>query len=287
MPNQQNFKQDIAKGFDNYSKFTVSRVFTTTNDTLLQAEVPADFPNSALANNVEINLYSLADNSLIYSDFISNSITGAISTQRIQYSDNTYRTFLYLDFSKLTDLFIPSGQYSVSLNFLSDELGSFDDRTLKITKISNSRKEVELEVSDTTKLKMFALPALNTTWVGDAVKQVFNQPNSNQNIPTIPNNLTTSSINNQLSSSIVSSINKYNFDEGTANIYAISQNILNTAYVKVNERINQLNSSSRMRFTNEELNTIITTEVSASYVKYINDNALQVSQLPYALSTGE
>ena len=287
MANQQNFKQNIVNLAENYTKFTVSRIVSTTKDTLLEAEIPATFADSMIQNNVEINLYSLADNSLIYSDFISNSITGAITTQNIQYSDNTTRRFLYVDFSKLADLGIPTGQYSVTLNFFPDEVGSYDNRLLQITKISPSRKEIELKSSNPSVLKQFALPAINTTWVNDAIKQVFNQPNSNQNIPTIPNSLTTASINQQLTPNIVASINKYNFDEGKANIYAISQDILNIAYPLVVNRITQLTSSSRMRFTNEELNQIILTEVSSSYIRYTNDNQLRVSQLPYALTTGE
>ena len=288
MANQKNFKQDIVSLAENYTKFTVSRIVTTTKDTLLEAEVPANFSNNALQNNVEINFYSLADNSLVYSDFISNSVSGAITTQQIQYSDNTSRKFLYLDFSKLTNLNFPLGQYSVTLNFFSNEVGAYDNRILQITKISPSRKEIELQSSDPSVLKQFALPAVNTTWVSDVIKQVFNQSGSNQTtIPTIPNSLTTSSINQQLTPSVVASINKYNFDEGTVNVYQISQDILNLAYPLVVSRVNQLTSSSRMRFTNEELNQIITTAISSSYVKYTTDNQVKVSQLPYALSTGE
>jgi hypothetical protein len=288
MANQNNFKDNIQELSQQYIKFSVSRVIENKSDDLLQMEVPADFESQILNNNIEVNIYSLADNSLIYSDFISNSITGAVTVESLQYTDGTLRNLLYIDFSKLTDLILPLGQFSVSLNFFSDEVGSYDNRSLKITNISPSRTEVELESEDVDKLKSFALPALNTMWTMDAMKQVFNQTGSqNSNIPTIKTALSSSQINAQLPANTVSSISTYGFDEGDDNVYSIAQDILNIAYTQVQQSISQRMTSDRMRFTDKELNELITYALSSSYSSYANNNMVKLSQLPYTLVTGD
>ncbi len=73
MANQKNFKTNINQVLQQYSKYTVSRVIGNKADDLLDMEVPADFSEALLENNIEINVYSLADNSLIFSDFIPNN----------------------------------------------------------------------------------------------------------------------------------------------------------------------------------------------------------------------
>ena len=141
MANQENYKSNLETLSQQYNKYTVSRVVATTKDNLLEMEVPANFPEKITKANIEINLYSLADNSLIYSDFISNAITGAVTVQRLQYFDGT-RNLLFIDFSKLSDLIVPIGQYSVSLNFFQDEIGSYDNRSLSISTISPSHTAI-------------------------------------------------------------------------------------------------------------------------------------------------
>ena len=119
MANQQNYESNLADLSGQYTKYLVSRVIANKSDDLLDLEVPADFPLENLANNVEINLYSLADNSLIFSDVIKIA-SGSIFTKKLQYSNNSHRTLLFIDFSKIDTLDVPIGQYTVTLNFFED-----------------------------------------------------------------------------------------------------------------------------------------------------------------------
>ena len=73
MANQENYKSNLQTLSEQYNKYTVSRIVATTKDNLLEMEVPADFPQRITKANIEINLYSLSDNSLIVHSVPSNS----------------------------------------------------------------------------------------------------------------------------------------------------------------------------------------------------------------------
>lgn len=284
MANQQNYKSDLQTLGQQYNRYTVSRIVATTKDNLLEMEVPASFPQQITKANIEINLYSLADNSLIFSDFISNSIVGAVTLQPLQYgNDGMIRHLLFIDFSKLIDLFVPIGQYSVSLNFFEDEIGSYDNRSLSISTISPSRTEVELLGTNVEELNQFALPSLNSVWVRDALKQAFNQTGSNVRIPANNTVLTTGSIGQQMPQNIATSIELYNFD----NVYNIAQSILDNAYVIASAQIDTLLAENKTRFTNETLATIISGSLATEYKKYLDTNTTTVGQLPYDLVVGD
>ena len=284
MANQENYKSNLQTLSEQYNKYTVSRIVATTKDNLLEMEVPADFPQRITKANIEINLYSLSDNSLIFSDFISNSITGAVTLQPLQYSnDGMRRNLLFIDFSKVTDLFVPIGQYAVSLNFFEDEIGSYDNRSLSISTISPSRTEVELLGTDINELNQFALPSLNSVWVKDALKQVFNQTGSNVRIPADNTVLTTGSIGQQMPQFVATSIEQYNFD----GVYNIAQSILDGAYITATTEVDSLLANNTTRFTNATLATIISSSLVAEYKKYLDTNTITVGQLPYDLVVGD
>ena len=80
MANQQNYKSNTQQLSDSYTRYTVSRIIANKNDDLLDMEVPADFSEALIQNNVEVSLYSLADNSLIFSDVVKN-VRGSIYTE--------------------------------------------------------------------------------------------------------------------------------------------------------------------------------------------------------------
>ena len=281
MANQENYKSNLETLSQQYNKYTVSRVVATTKDNLLEMEVPANFPEKITKANIEINLYSLADNSLIYSDFISNAITGAVTVQRLQYFDGT-RNLLFIDFSKLSDLIVPIGQYSVSLNFFQDEIGSYDDRSLSISTISPSRTEVELIGATLSELDEFALPSINSTWIVDTLKQVFNQTGSAK-IPSNNDVLTSSSIGAQLPAGMAAQIDQYNFE----GVYDIAQQLLNGAYITAQTEVAKLLNENKTRFTTQTLSSIISGSIAAEYKKYIDANPTAVSQLPYDLVVGD
>ena len=56
MANQKNFKTNINQLAQQYTKYTVSRVVDNKADDLLDMEVPADFSEALLENNIEINV---------------------------------------------------------------------------------------------------------------------------------------------------------------------------------------------------------------------------------------
>ena len=103
MAEQQNYQSNIQELSDSYTKYTVSRIIANKKDDLLDMEVPSDFSEALLQNNVEVNLYSLADNSLIFSDVVRN-VSGSIFTETLQYNDNSLRKLLYIDFAKVPNL---------------------------------------------------------------------------------------------------------------------------------------------------------------------------------------
>ena len=271
MANQKNFKTNINQVLQQYSKYTVSRVIGNKADDLLDMEVPADFSEALLENNIEINVYSLADNSLIFSDFIPNN-SQAIRTETLQYPDNTKRNLLYIDFSKLPELLLPVGQYEVTLNFFANEVGTYDDRILKINKISPSRKEVELKLTDLAKqstLEQFAIPRISVTWIEPVLKQIFNQPNSDGlNVPASSVKIDSSTIYRNFDSGSGQRLVQYGFDEDSGTqigINTIAQNVLNTAYPLALKSVQTLISSGSTSFTETQLDTIVIEAIDIAY----------------------
>ena len=282
MANQENYRSNLEQLSQQYVKYSVSRIIADNRDNLLEAEVPANFPQQITKANIEINLYSLADNSLIYSDFISNAITGAVTVQTLQYSDNTKRNLLFIDFSKLTDLIIPVGQYSVSLNFFENEIGAYDNPSLNISVIAPSRTEVELLGNNVSELNEFALPSINSTWILSALAQAFNQSGSVVTIPANNTVLSSGSIGAQMPT-IATQIESYGF----TGVYDIAQTMLNGAYNTAVSEVSRLLSENKTRFTTETLGTIISSSLAAEYKKYLDANTVSVSQLPYDLVVGD
>jgi len=83
MANQTNYQSNIQELSNSYTRYLVSRTIANTKDDLLDMEVPADFSEALLQNTVEVNLYSLADNSLIFSDVVKN-VSGSIYVETLQ-----------------------------------------------------------------------------------------------------------------------------------------------------------------------------------------------------------
>lgn len=291
MTNSNNF---AAGQLPPYPRYTLSRIIANKQDNLLDMEVPADFSNRFLENNIEINLYSLADNSLVYSDFIKNKKDSVpvFYTERLQYTDGTFRHLLYIDFSKIyTEIQLPPGRYSATLNFFADEVGSYDNRILKVTNIPASRTEVELELSDYLQpnapvmsaeekqilLEKFAIPAINVEYIRPVLKQIFNQEGSDAiDIPTSPAKINSSSIYQNFTSGSGDKLLLYNFDEDYDNfigINTITQNVLNLAYPIALEKIESMILSGSTTFTETELSTHIVDAIDEAYDSALQDEA--------------
>ncbi len=278
MPNTQNFKSDTTTLEQQYTKYTVSRIIENPQDDLLEIEAPAEFSTRALQNNVEINVYSLADNSLIFSDVIKVS-DNAITTERLQYSDGTSRILLYVDFAKIPQVQLQQGTYSVTFNFFADELGSYDNRLLKVSKISTSRTEVELKLKDISQqnnLKYFAIPRISSEYILPALKQIFNQENANQvDLPMSNAKIDSASIYRNFESGSGEQLVQYGFDVDDGSrlgINTITQNILNTAYPLALEEIQKyIFTSGSIGITETELTTYVINALDIAYDSALND----------------
>lgn len=149
MPRQRNFRNQVINRPE--SRFLASRLVRVPNDEILLQELPASFGYDE-QDNIELHFYTARTNVLI------TSIVTKISEQIVKlhivgYDDNSYKTYLQIDFTKLlTDkntTIIP-GDYLLTINLFSDEIGSYENRILSIAEISPSRTEVELVINNST-----------------------------------------------------------------------------------------------------------------------------------------
>jgi hypothetical protein len=280
MANQTNYQSNIQELSNSYTRYLVSRTIANTKNDLLDVQVPADFSDALLENNVEINLYSLADNSLIFSDIVRN-ISGSIYVETLQYQDNSSRKLLYIDFAKVQGLQLPSGQYGVTLNFFSDEIGSYNDRVLKVNRISTSRTEVELKLTDLEqqqKLEDFSTPALPATIIVDVLKQIFNQSGSNEIVlPTSPVKIDSASLYQNFGSGSGEKLVQYGFDVDDGSrigINTIAQNVLDEAYPIALKTVNDMITlSGSTRFTETELSQYVVDAIDVAYDTALADEA--------------
>jgi hypothetical protein len=280
MANQTNYQSNIQELSDSYTRYLVSRTIANTKDDLLDMEVPADFSEALLQNNIEVNLYSLADNSLIFSDVVKN-VSGSIYVETLQYEDNSSRKLLYIDFAKVQGLQLPSGQYNVTLNFFADEIGSYNDRILKINRISTSRTEVELKLTDITqqqKLEDFSTPALPATIIVDVLKQIFNQSGSDEIVlPTSAVKIDSASLYQNFGSGSGEKLVQYGFDVDDGSrigINTIAQNVLDDAYPIALKTVNDMITlSGSTRFTETELSQYVVDAIDVAYDTALADEA--------------
>ena len=280
MANQTNYQSNIQELSNSYTRYLVSRTIANTKDDLLDMEVPADFSEALLQNTVEVNLYSLADNSLIFSDVVKN-VSGSIYVETLQYEDNSSRKLLYIDFAKVEGLQLPSGQYGVTLNFFADELGSYNDRILKVNRISTSRTEVELKLTDLTQqqnLQQFAIPKIPVEFVRPILIQIFNQEGAdNLRLPTSPVKIDSSSLYQNFSSGSGQKLVQYNFDDDDGSrigINTIMQNVLDDAYpIALKTVEDMIFVSGSTSFTETELSKYVVDAIDIAYDSALADEA--------------
>lgn len=280
MAEQRNYQSNIQELSNSYNRYLVSRVIANKRDDLLDMEMPADFSEALLQNNIEINLYSIADNSLIFSDVVRN-VSGSIFTRTLQYNDNSLRKLLYIDFTKVPDLNLPSGQYSVTLNFFADEIGAYDDRILKVNKISTSRTEVELKLTDSSQqlvLEQFATPLIPAEFIRPVLRQIFNQEGADELVlPTSPIKIDSSSLYQNFASGSGEKLVQYNFDEDNESqigINTIMQNVLDDAYPIALKTVEDMISvSGSTDFTETELFEYVVDAIDIAYDAALDDEA--------------
>lgn len=276
MPNINNFATDTTSLEDRYSRYTVSRIIANKRDTLLVAETPAIFPTDDSIYNVEVHLYSLADSSLVGS-FIVPSSTGAITLDTLEYEDGSVRRFVVLDFTKLgEDIDVPIGQYSITMYFFADEVGSYNDRVLQISKISPSRKEVELMLTDAEQLDAlsnFASPSISAVYAEAALKQILNYEGAELiSIPASSASISPDRIYDALSNG--DNLQGYGFDEDLEDkpgINTIAQTVMTQAYPLAKENLHTLIANGSTRITKSQLVTIVVEAMNTAYDAILED----------------
>jgi len=291
MPNIQNFTSDIDELSQLYPRYAVSRIIADKADDLLSAEVPVHI-NNISDLTVELHLYSLADNSLIFSDFLRSSGSSDIYTETLQYEDSTQRSLLYIDFAKFEQIRnIPDGTYSVTLNFFADEIGAYDDKNLKVSVISTSRTEVELKLTDTEQvdaLAKFTIPRIPKEHIFDVLIQIFNQEGADAvHPPTSPVKVDMDTTYGEMEDNYGDKLKTYGFDEDLGEekigINTIAQEVLDTAYIQVQAKIEEDIETGATAFTEAKLNEYITNALEVAYSDWTTDMQTNPSKYRFKL----
>lgn len=148
MPNQDNFRTDLTTKIE--PRFTVSRIINVADDFILNEEVPASFAFDK-DDNIELHFYTAQTDQLILSTVITPN-EDIIKSHVVSYNDNSYKNFIRIDFTSLfieKQIILVPGEYRMVINFFSDEIGSYEDRKLKIDVISDTRTEVQVSFNNT------------------------------------------------------------------------------------------------------------------------------------------
>lgn len=273
MANSYNYATNTQPLAGRYTKYMVSRVIDNPKNKLLELEIPAEIPEKFV---LELMFYSLDSNYLLSSISLTDEDTDVIKTTTLSYSDTSIRRLLFIDFSSLS-INIEQGRLQLVLNFFVPEVGGFNQSKFSLTRISPSRKEVELSlipqcITDDIleELKIFTSPQINSKWVMDAIGQIFNQPASltSNNIPTDRTNLIFGIIKEYLPSSSRDFLNNTASIELNNIIEQNVQKFMNIAYGYATESIIQTNNKPIVRYTNDMLINIVSTSIDSASKYY-------------------
>lgn len=148
MPNQNNFRSNVTTNTE--ITYLASRIVRVPEESIFLQEVPGSFGYDN-EDNIEVHFYSIPTNQLILSTRIKLD-EGILKQHIVSYQDGTYKNYVRIDFTKMFEdkvLLLVPGDYYMVLNFFSDEVGSYDNKNLAITNISETRTEVELKLLQT------------------------------------------------------------------------------------------------------------------------------------------
>lgn len=143
MPSQPNYRNQVLN--QTQPRILASRIVRVPTEEILLEEIPASFGYDE-QDNVELHFYTARSNQLVVS-IVTKLSDNIVKMHVVGYDDGTYKTYLQIDFTKLfvdKNRGIAPGEYKLTINFFSDEIGSYNDRVLSVTKISPSRTEVEV-----------------------------------------------------------------------------------------------------------------------------------------------
>lgn len=148
MPNQTNFVQQIP---GSPRAFPVSRIAESEADLdILQGRLPGRFGFDS-DDNIEMHFYD-ASNTLAGSVIIPIS-TGIVSSKTLLLPDGSVDEKIIVDMTRVQQelgLLIAPGTYNVSINFFSNEIGSYTEPKMIIEEVSPSRTELRLGYLNTT-----------------------------------------------------------------------------------------------------------------------------------------
>lgn len=272
MSNTFNYETNVTRLKDSYNKFSVSRIISNPLDSLLETELPASLPETFI---VEITLYSLANNNVVFNTKVDNQTDPTLFTvTTLQYPDGTSRRLVFIDFSKLPlSIEVPDGRFEVVLNFYVPEIGNATTSSLILNKISPSRTEVEVKLApqyrtpqSASLLTTFASPQINAQWALDALKYICNQTQSlNPNIPTDQTALSFDIVQEFLPTVISTQLNNPNTSgDFTSSVKVSTQALLNSTYNYASQSI-QTYISRKVVFTDKVLFEILSSSLSTAY----------------------
>lgn len=276
MSNTFNYASNVSLLEREYSRYNVSRIIENPLQDLLEVELPMEVQDKYF---VEMNLYSLADNSVVFSTTINpTDDQEIIKVVTLSYPDTSVRRLLFIDFSKIT-IDIPDGRFEAVFNFFIPKVGNANSKPLTITKISPSRTEIELQLSPEYKtnesaslLTNFASPQINHTWVLQAMQYICNQTQSlNTSIPTDQTTLSFDIIKEFLPINVVENLNNPNTSGIlTSSVELSTQTLLNNTYNYATASI-ETYISDNVTFTNTMLVEILSSSLNEAYSDYVQN----------------
>lgn len=173
MPNQYNFRSDITNTTE--PRFLASRIVRFPEERVLLEVLPASFAFDPL-DNIEIHFYTVPGNSLLLSTTITMSDAEVLKSHIVSYADGTFKNYLRIDFTQLLnkkELVLIPGEYKMVLNYFSDEIGSYFNRSMYLQEISDTRTEVQLNFIDNTNQVTIAQ---NEKSLYEFIQPSFNKP---------------------------------------------------------------------------------------------------------------
>lgn len=194
MANINNYQTDLVNVASRYRKYTVSRLVSSTKNPLVDTEIPANIPEKFI---LDIALYSLADNSLVFQAVYPSDNNEIFEIRNLIYSDGTVRRLLFVNFNKAGIVEV-DGRYEMVVSFLVEDFGNHTSDALYVTRISPSRTEIEMKLLpehtnqiSASMLTKYITPQITSDWMLGVMQQIFNQPNSSTlGLPTDNTTLT-------------------------------------------------------------------------------------------------
>ena len=254
MANSENYQQLTVSSTP---KYTVSRTVSLPGSALVETQLPVTLPANA---SIELHFYNLLTNELVYSRILDGPTNG-VENSWIRYKDDSVRSFLVIDFTKITNssdvpVFIP-GQYQLVINIFANEVGSYYEQPLMLSTISPTRTELELE--STVDISEFAEPQITAQWVMDTAKQLFNQTGSL--VTNIPGNNTYNTVEDIVSNMSEDDMKKVIVLEADDELKYSTQILLNSAYTIAQERLLTDINAGVQRFTQTRLQQILSDSI--------------------------